>query len=196
MAIANTEVGIERLSAFMDGELPDGEVSGILAACRAQNDLGAEWSVYHCIGDVLRSQDMGCHSDRLARRISDSLAAEPYLLATDAIRVAAVRGTHRWRRPASAVAAIAAVVAVAGLIVPRWTADQAQMTAAAPTPAKATAASGTADGVAQLRPGAASQAVANGVPREFIAAHRQYTGSLAMQGMVSRVSDVSQDSGR
>jgi sigma-E factor negative regulatory protein RseA len=51
-----TNMTREQISAFADSELSDGHVAVTLAALRQQDGREA-WSLYHQIGDALRSDD-------------------------------------------------------------------------------------------------------------------------------------------
>ena len=48
----------QALSSLMDGDLPAGELAGVIASFRDDDDLRADWHAYHLIGDVLRSDDL------------------------------------------------------------------------------------------------------------------------------------------
>lgn len=67
-----------KVSALMDGELDQQEVSNIIEAIKKDSDLQDEWKTYHLIGDTLRQ------SSRLSMNISSSvnqkLKAEPTVL--------------------------------------------------------------------------------------------------------------------
>ncbi|SDW33809.1 sigma-E factor negative regulatory protein [Nitrosomonas oligotropha] len=67
-----------KVSALMDGELDQQDVSNIIEAIKKDNDLRDEWKAYHVIGDALRQ------SSRLSMNISASvnqkLKAEPTIL--------------------------------------------------------------------------------------------------------------------
>lgn len=171
----------ERLSALIDGELTAPETGKMLAACQAHPWLSDDWTVYHCIGDVLRSDDMGCHSAALANKLAARLALEPHLLG--ASLPAADADSVRWRRPASLAAAAAAVAAVAWLALPQLRPAQEQIAAVpAGIPAAVLAAP-----LPQPAP-----RVANG----YVEAHRQYSSSVAAYRGGGLVQNVTFDSGR
>lgn len=171
----------ERLSALIDGELTAPETGKMLAACQAHPWLSDDWTVYHCIGDVLRSDDMGCHSAALANKLAARLALEPHLLG--ASPPAADADSVRWRRPASLAAAVAAVAAVAWLALPQLRPAQEQIAAVpAGIPAAVLAAP-----LPQPAP-----RVANG----YVEAHRQYSSSVAAYRGGGLVQNVTFDSGR
>jgi len=48
----------QALSSLMDGDLPAGELAGVVARFCADDALRADWHAYHLIGDVLRSDDL------------------------------------------------------------------------------------------------------------------------------------------
>ena len=48
----------QALSSLMDGDLPAGELAGVIARFCADDALRADWHAYHLIGDVLRSDDL------------------------------------------------------------------------------------------------------------------------------------------
>ena len=48
----------QALSSLMDGDLPAGELAGVIARFRDDGDLRADWHAYHLIGDVLRSEEL------------------------------------------------------------------------------------------------------------------------------------------
>ena len=51
------ETNKEQISAMVDGELPEEQLDFALAMLR-RSDRGADWEMYHQIGDLLRSDDM------------------------------------------------------------------------------------------------------------------------------------------
>ena len=111
----------EWLSAAADG---DADALGrALRALREGDAAGsrvrADWHAYHLIGDVLRTPDLATapgHDAAFMAGLRARLVAEPVVLAPAASRAAAPRGA-RWRVPAAAVASVAGVVVVAGLLV-------------------------------------------------------------------------------
>ena len=48
----------QALSSLMDGDLPAGELAGVIARFRDDGELRADWHAYHLIGDVLRSEEL------------------------------------------------------------------------------------------------------------------------------------------
>lgn len=71
----------EHISAFVDAELADQEITAILSALRSPEQRQA-WDVYHRIGDVLRSEDLACEMRPSAQaRMTALLEAEPVIFA-------------------------------------------------------------------------------------------------------------------
>ena len=174
----------EALSSFMDGEIEPERVDALVKACCQGIELKEEWTVYHCIGDVLRSEDMGGHSSKLAQVVSARLADEPFLLATP--RRPATHAS--MRRVASMAAAVAGVAVVAYVALPRWNGGDEKLAQAAQSTGQKSGASTFGAPVAN--------SVAPVVSSEFLAAHRQYSGGIAMQGMVGQVRNVALETGR
>jgi len=78
------EISRERISAFADGELAHAHLSATLAALHEPAEQ-ATWSVYHQIGDALRSEEMAFElSEGFAAKMRASLAAEPAMIAIPA----------------------------------------------------------------------------------------------------------------
>ncbi|MBP0596854.1 sigma-E factor negative regulatory protein [Herbaspirillum sp. LeCh32-8] len=121
----------EQISALADGELGSEEMTIALAALRSSKEDNEAWGVYHQIGDVLRSEDMGVPlSAGFSAKMSALLDAEPTIVAPQApaeaakpaqvAPAAAANGDHRAQRPRllgrfllpGAAAAAAAVAAV------------------------------------------------------------------------------------
>lgn len=100
----------ELLSSLVDGE---GSQQGLDALChrwRSDDDLRADWHLYHLIGDTLRSDELAGPAARdraMLQRLRDRLATEPVPLAPAplALRPRA----RRWLAPAAMVAGVVAV---------------------------------------------------------------------------------------
>lgn len=122
----------EHISAFIDAELVDQEITTVLAALRVPERREA-WDVYHRIGDVLRSEDLAYYEMRpqAQARMAALLDAEPvvstpvqtmdcakrpsndleWLLTANQAGPAFIRTAKYFFRPGIAVVATAAVVA-------------------------------------------------------------------------------------
>jgi len=103
----------ERLSAFVDGELFDGERPHTILAAFDQEDR-ADWSCYHLIGDALRSDDLAVSpaaSSAFMSGFSARFESEAHVLAPASIPVARrLLSLRRRVVPAFAVAAAAATL--------------------------------------------------------------------------------------
>jgi len=93
-----------RISALMDGELEDHEVAETLRALRRSPELRREWCDCQLIGAALR-RERGLGLDVVARVMS-AIDLEPTVMAPAPGR------TRKWQRPALALAASAAGVAL------------------------------------------------------------------------------------
>ena len=193
MAAEATHGALETLSAYMDGELAAEHRDGLLQAVKAGNGLHAEWSVYHCIGDVLRSDDTAFVRPAFAQRLKTRLDAEPFLFAPEVAKAYAARQAQpavRWRVPLSVAAGVAAVLVVGAMVVPQRGAD-APPTVLTPTVAVAP----QSDAASQKidRQTAAAEPAARPISSEYLIAHRNYSTGLAMRGVVSHVRSAGYD---
>ncbi len=197
------------LSAYMDGELPVESCDALLASVKADADLRAHWSVFHCIGDVLRSSELGCHSSGFGQKFAARLESEAYLLAPAAANTSAAQrpaAKWSWQMPASIAAGVAAVVVTgAAVLLPQRFGDNIESTRSALTVPTATlgatAAMASVAAVAQNQVAptvtggalADSEAPARAVSNEYLTAHRYYSNGLAMRGVVSHVRTAGYD---
>ena len=100
----------EQLSAMMDGELDASDASVVDALMNSDN-LKSSWGRYHLVSDCLQQQLPESVDQDLAQRISDSLEAEPHILAPVSKRKSTVL------KPIAgfAIAASVATVAILGI---------------------------------------------------------------------------------
>ncbi|MDR6381395.1 sigma-E factor negative regulatory protein RseA [Paraburkholderia caribensis] len=152
----------ERLSAFVDGELLDGEHPNTILAALGREDR-ATWSCYHLIGDALRSDDLAVSpatSSAFLNGFAARFESEAHVLAP--VSVPATRRLLALRRrvvPAFAVAAAAATLT--WIVMPQLSgvgtgvtqvasvaphADSVQRVAMASMPAATTADANVSDG--------------------------------------------------
>jgi sigma-E factor negative regulatory protein RseA len=164
---------MERISAFMDGELEDFEVAGQVSRLKEDPQLRGAWDTYHLIGDAMRG-DVGLSSD-FAARISGRLAEEPTVVAPKPrVRARTIR-----RLALSAAASIGGVALVAWLaLVDNPFLPRQDLAVNQPTPAPA----------AQTQLASIS---ADGAVNDYLLAHQQFSPSTAMQGVASYVRTVS-----
>ena len=162
---------MERISAFMDGELEDHEATGQVRRLKQDPELRTAWETYHLIGDAMRGE--AGYSPGLAVKISARLAAEPTVLAPrPRMQLRNVR-----RLALSVAASIGGVVLVAWLALFDNPFVPQQNLA-----------------VNQAPPGAQTQLAAtpaNGAVNDYLLAHQQFSPSTAMQGVASYVRTVS-----
>lgn len=181
---------LESLSACMDGEAARGE---LLAQLGSGGELRAEWSLYHCIGDVLRSEELACHTPGFNERFAAKLAAEPHVFAPRAAKAVAARQAElhraRWIKPASLAASMAAVAVVATVAMQQWTTtagsagNQVAVQSLVPQVGPLTPV---------VAPASASPAAQASLPSAYLMAHRQY----ASQRAALYVQTISHDAGK
>jgi sigma-E factor negative regulatory protein RseA len=99
---------MERISAFMDGELEDQEAAGQVRRLKEDLELRLAWDTYHLIGDAMRGE--AGYSSGLAVKISARLASEPTVVAP------------RTRMPLRNVrrVALSAAASIAGVALVAW----------------------------------------------------------------------------
>lgn len=148
----------EELSRLMDGDLPDGDVERVVAACREPGAVET-WACYHLIGDALRGTAGSARSWSL--RVAPSLAAEPTILAP-----------RRAPRNPVAVWAWAAAATIAAFTVVGWTAMSLTQTPGTAMAKVREAATLTA---AQVRP--------RMLPQDYMLVHQEYSPATAIQGV-------------
>ncbi|HEX4325882.1 MAG TPA: sigma-E factor negative regulatory protein [Burkholderiales bacterium] len=187
---------LESLSACIDGELIAERRSELLVQVAADGALQAQWSLYHCIGDVLRSDELSCHAGGFNTRFAAKLATEPHVFAPRAARAIAARQAElqrsRWIKPASLAASMAAVAVVAGVAMQQWVTAGGGNGSLAPT-ALMSPANPMVAPVSQSGPAApANQMAQASLPGAYLAAHRQY----ASQRTALYVQTVAHDSGK
>jgi sigma-E factor negative regulatory protein RseA len=162
---------MERISAFMDGELEDHEAAAQVRRLKENPELRAAWETYHLVGDAMRGE--AGYPSGLGARISAKLAAEPTVLAPRP----RMHSRNVRRVALSAAASIGGVALVAWLALfdnpflpqQNLAVNQAPMgsqTQMAATPA-------------------------NGSVNDYLLAHQQFSPSTAMQGVASYVRTVS-----
>ena len=172
---------LESLSACMDGELSAADRDELLGQLKSDGALQTEWSVFHCIGDVLRSDELACQRDGFNARFATLLQAEPHVFAPRAAQANAGMGRpSRWLKPASLAASFAAVAVVAGVAVYQWGGSGAELAKADAVPA------------AQTLMSDATPASPVTVPSAYLAAHRQYGSQRA----ALYIQTVAHDSGK
>ncbi len=174
---------MDKISALMDGELDEDEVSQLFSRLKPQGEMRESWDTFHLIGDALRGD--GRLSPPLSRRITERLAAEPTVLAPRRHTTAKRVNTYVLSAAAS-LSAVALVVWVAFSVTPLGTPPQeiakARIPAAITVPATAQVAS-----IANLSSDLSNQGNLN----EYLLAHQGFSPSTAIQGVVPYIRSVS-----
>jgi sigma-E factor negative regulatory protein RseA len=104
----------EQLSAYLDGELPEGELDLLLKQVTRDSQLRVSLGRYALIGETLRAQGaVAVIPASFSERISAAVAAEPALESAASAPKRSVKDSARWLRPAAGFAVAASVAAVA-----------------------------------------------------------------------------------
>lgn len=157
-----------RISALMDGELEQHEITEALQALRRNEDLRTEWRDGHLIGAALRGE--GRLDLDVTARVMSALEMEPTVLAP------APRRTPEWQRPVLALAASAAGVAVVAwlALTPGGDGQPAGM-----------------NGLASGKPGAVvAQAPSTPRLQEYLVAHQAYAPGGVIGGAAHNIRTV------
>jgi sigma-E factor negative regulatory protein RseA len=162
---------MEKISAFMDGEIDGVEATGQINRLKEDAGLRGAWDTYHVIGDTLRGEKLGFSRD-FAASFSARLEAEPTVLAPRS------RGPLHvnMRRFALPIAA-----SVGGMALVAWLAVFNNPFA----PSKETLAKAPV-------PAATKTQVASDRVNDYLWAHRQVSSSTPVQGVPAYVQTVSE----
>jgi len=209
----------EQVSALADGQLHGVAFAATVAQLGGDEDGRASWHVYHLIGDVLRSSELGtCQHDReFVARFSARLQAEPGLprsfeglqgrpeLIADSDRntpgtaqkdresqAAANDGSFRWKMLAGvAMVVAAATIGWSGLGDRSGEALLARQSA--PEPVKVALGAGPTGGAESVSVGAVL--IRDPHLDGLLAAHRQFGGSSAFQNPSGFLRNATFDTG-
>ncbi|MFA5627819.1 MAG: sigma-E factor negative regulatory protein [Thiohalomonadaceae bacterium] len=185
----------EQISALVDDELNRPELSLVLHELRDNADLQARWRRYQLISDTMRGHLVTTRASDLHRRVQQSLAQEPTILAP--------RRKTPWPALAKQAvgAAIAASVAVVAILVVQQ--ESIETDGVTVTTAQLAKPSQPARTMAQLasitsKPPAISKS--NAAQRErlnaYLVNHNEYSASSGMQGALPYVRIVSHGTAR
>jgi len=166
---------MERISAFMDGEVEDSEVTGQVRRMKEDPGVRAAWGTYHLIGDTLRGKKVGFSQDFNAK-LSAKLAEELTILAPRS-RTPLQASARRFALPVAASLGGAALVAWLAVFNNPF-APQNENLALKPA--------GPLAAQTQLAANPAS-----GEVNDYLLAHQQFSPSTTMQGVASYVRTVS-----
>lgn len=173
-----------KISALMDGEFDEHELSDSLSALARDDEVRHCWRIYHLIGDAMH--DCCVLSKDFNTRLAERLAGEPTVLAP-------ARTASRWERGRWLSLAAAAGVAAVSLV--GWLEY---------APREAVAPAGPAAVTAQVAPtagpvvAAAKTRVPARVPlpsgtNDYLLAHQAYSPRITLQGMAPYVRTVSDE---
>lgn len=187
-----TNMTREQISAFVDGELPEGHLDVVLAALRQDEGRDA-WNLYHQTGDALRSDELNVRlSADFNARMFARLEAEPTIMVPANKRIALARDASSLRRFAMPGMAAAAVAVAAFLTVPQM---MTQNQNAAPALAAA-----SAPAVTPAAPETVTVASQEGEvlrdPRidEYLLAHQRFSPSVYSTAQYARSATFAVDS--
>ncbi len=184
-----TNMTREQISAFADNELSDGHLDITLAALRQQDGREA-WSLYHQIGDALRSDDLNTQlSADFTARMFAHLDAEPTIMVATQQHAGMTQvSIKRFAMPGMAAAAVAVV---AFLTVPQMMTQQhapaleaasASIVMAAATPETITVASNEGEVLRDPR------------IDEYLLAHQRFSPSVYSTAQYARSATFAVDS--
>lgn len=185
-----TNMTREQISAFADGELPDGHFDIALAALR-QDDGRDAWNLYHQVGDALRSDELNTQlSAGFNARMFALLDAEPTIMVPADKRVAVAAKDVSIRRFAMPGMAAAAVAVAAFLTVPQMMTQNATPTLASnPAPVVAAAAPETITVASQ-----GGEVLRDPRIDEYLLAHQRFSPSVYSTAQYARSATFAVDS--
>lgn len=166
---------MERISAFMDGEVDEAEVTGQVRRMKEDPGLRAVWGTYHLIGDTLRGEKVGFSQDFNAK-LSARLAEEPTVLAPRN-RTPLQTTARRFALPVAASLGGVALVAWLALFNNPFAPQNENLALKPPAPVAA--------------PTQLAANPASGEVNDYLLAHQQFSPSTTMQGVASYVRTVS-----
>ena len=162
---------MEKISAFMDGEIEGVEATGQITRLREEARLRATWDTYHVIGDTLRGEKLGLSRDFTAN-FSARLADQPTILAPHS-RGPLQSTVRRFALPVAASAGGIALVAWLAVFNNPFALQKETLAVQSPAPVEA------------------KTQVANGEVNDYLLAHQQFSSSTTLQGVASYVRTVS-----
>ena len=174
---------MDRISALMDGELDENEVSQLFSRLKPQGEMRESWDTFHLISDALRGDC--CVSPHLKQRIAERLAAEPTVLAPRR-RTTAKRVNTYVLSAAASLSAVALVVWVALFSINPLSTPQQEMAKAQISPVRPVPAPDQIAGLGNL-----SDFSSQGNLNEYMLAHQGFSPSTAIQGVVPYIRSVS-----
>ncbi|MES9975720.1 sigma-E factor negative regulatory protein [Candidatus Thiodiazotropha sp. LNASS1] len=110
-----TEQEFERLSALVDDEISEHEISGEINKLKNTQESQDIWSRYHLIGDAMRNELGQIHDPEMARSICQHIENEPIVLAPVALKP---RSANK-KRAITGLAVAASLTAAAVVMAPQ-----------------------------------------------------------------------------
>lgn len=162
-------VEVEKISAFMDGEIVGDEASTQVGRLKDDEKLRAGWDTYHLIGDTLRGEKFALPAGFLTR-LRGRLADEPTVLAPQG-RVRLQPAVRRFALPVAASVGGIALVAWLALFSNPFSPQKNELVASQ-----------------QVKTQTASREV-----NDYLLAHQQFASSTVLPGVASYVRTVSGD---
>jgi sigma-E factor negative regulatory protein RseA len=166
---------MERISAFMDGEVDESEATGQVRRMKEDPRFRTAWDTYHLIGDTLRGEKIGLAQDFNAK-LSAKLAEEPTILAPRR-RAPLQTSARRYALPVAASLGGVALVAWLAVFNNPFAPEKEKLALKPPVPLAAQT---------QLAANPAS-----GEVNDYLLAHQQFSPSTTIQGVASYVRTVS-----
>jgi sigma-E factor negative regulatory protein RseA len=163
---------VDKISAFMDGEIIGEEASAQLRRLKDDDSLRASWDTYHLIGDTLRGEKLWL-SPEFTARVRARLAGEPTVLAPR---------RHLQLQPAVRRLALPVAASLGGIALVAWLAIFSNPF----TPQKEQLAAGSPAQETRTR-------AASGEVNDYLLAHQQFASSTILPGVASYVRTVSGD---
>lgn len=105
---------LERISAFVDGESPEGELSSLIDKLEHDSVMQKRWGRYHLIGDAMRNNLPPGMQTTLVSRVAKALENEPTIVAPP---IPSNRKFKSSSQRPTAGYAIAASIAVVGFVI-------------------------------------------------------------------------------
>ena len=165
---------MEKISAFMDGEIGGAEATVQIKRLKEDTQLRAAWDTYHAIGDTMRGEKLWL-SQRFTESFSELLAKEPTVLAPHT-RSPLQTTVRRFALPVAA--------SVGGMMLVAWLALFSNPFAPKENVAVMTPAPTETSSKARL----ASEEV-----DDYLMAHQQFSSGATLPGVASYVRTVSGD---
>lgn len=105
-----SEIHLERVSAFVDGEASDKEVQGLIDSIETNAEAQKRWARYHLVGDTLRKNLPKDVKTDLAARVAKALENEPAIVAPN--NLPGIKHQSSPQRPVSGYAIAASIAAI------------------------------------------------------------------------------------